>query len=62
MTDDRVIDIRRYLNHSGDVEGQGTFAVWGGDGERSRFALPIRIGMGGRPAMAWVRFLTSFWT
>jgi hypothetical protein len=41
MTDDRVIDIRRYLDRSGNVEGQGTFAVWGGGGERSRFALPI---------------------
>lgn len=41
MSDDRVIDIRRYLDQSSTVENQGAFAVWGGDGERSRFALPL---------------------
>ena len=44
MNDD-VIDLTKYLARSPAGAGQeGTrdnFSVWGGDGERSRFALPI---------------------
>ena len=38
--DEGVIDIRKYLNA---VPGSGTrsFSVWGGEGERARFALPV---------------------
>ena len=41
MTDDHVIDIRRYLDLSLQRPHPGVFAVWGGDDERSRFALPL---------------------
>ena len=41
MTDDGVVDIRGYLKSSPEGAGSGAFAVWGGDGERSRFALPV---------------------
>jgi hypothetical protein len=41
MTDDHVIDIRRYLDQSIKRPDLGAFAVWGGGGERSRFALPV---------------------
>lgn len=40
-----VIDLTKYLGRSpaeGEQEGsRANFSVWGGDGERSRFALPI---------------------
>jgi hypothetical protein len=39
---DQIIDITRYLDR--DVEDEilpGTIALWGADGERSRFALPL---------------------
>lgn len=39
---DRIIDIREYLD--GDFEDpapESAFALWGADGERSRFALPL---------------------
>ena len=35
-----IIDIRRYLKAS-HGEGRGAFSVWGGEGERARFALPV---------------------
>ena len=41
MSDDHVIDIRRYLEQSPESREPGAFAVWGGGGERSRFALPL---------------------
>jgi hypothetical protein len=41
MTDDRVIDIRRYLGPEPARDEPGAFGVWGGVGERSRFALPV---------------------
>ena len=49
---DRIIDLTQYL-HGGDGElPRGTFALWGADGERSRFALPlwriIYLARGGR--------------
>jgi hypothetical protein len=38
--DEGVIDIRKYLNsHPGS--GTRSFSVWGGEGERARFALPV---------------------
>ncbi len=44
MNDD-VIDLTKYLAQSpaeAAAQGaRGNFSVWGGDGERSRFALPI---------------------
>lgn len=36
---DGIIDIRQYLQ--ADEEDPGAFALWGGEGERSRFALPL---------------------
>lgn len=41
MTDDRVIDIRKYLTEAPEVRSPGTFSVLGGGGERSRFAMPV---------------------
>ena len=42
---DDVIDLTKYLGRTGPEAAQegarGNFSVWGGDGERSRFALPI---------------------
>jgi hypothetical protein len=42
---DDIIDLTQYLGRT-PAEGEhevsrGNFSVWGGDGERSRFALPI---------------------
>ena len=37
-----IIDITRYLNRDPESEvPAGTMALWGADGERSRFALPL---------------------
>lgn len=37
---DGVIDLQEYLR--GKTEGRrGAFSIWGGEGERSRFALPM---------------------
>jgi len=41
VSDDHVIDIRQYLDSESDGGETGTFAVWGGEGEGSRFALPL---------------------
>jgi hypothetical protein len=41
MADDQVIDIKDYLARSFREKDLGVFAVWGGEGERSRFALPL---------------------
>jgi len=41
MADDHVIDIRRYLDQSQGRKDEGAFAVWGGGGDRSSFALPL---------------------
>ena len=38
--DEGIIDIRKYLNPLGK-EGVGALFVWGGEGERARFALPV---------------------
>lgn len=37
--DDRIIDLTTYGD--GRTEEKGAFALWGGEGERSRFALPV---------------------
>lgn len=41
MTSDRVIDIKGYLGQSPGKQDESAFAVWGGGGEKSRFALPL---------------------
>lgn len=41
MVDDQVIDIRQHLARSFREKDLGVFAVWGGEGDRSRFALPL---------------------
>ncbi len=39
---DRIIDIRAYLDgEEDDPAPEGAFALWGAEGERSRFALPL---------------------
>lgn len=38
MSDDRIIDLSERLE---ERAGEPTFAMWGGEGERSRFALPV---------------------
>jgi len=40
---DGIIDLTQYLQRQEDGErgGSATFALWGADGERSRFALPL---------------------
>ena len=36
---DGIIDIRKYLD--ADEDDPSAFSLWGGEGERSRFALPL---------------------
>jgi hypothetical protein len=38
---DRIIDIRDYLDGPEEDRSPGAFSVFGGGGERSRFALPV---------------------
>ena len=39
---DEIIDLTRYLRRDGEGElPRGAMALWGADGERSRFALPL---------------------
>lgn len=71
--DDDVIDLTKYLDRSKAVSdigpgidpgigfdggaSRGNFSVWGGDGERSRFALPVWRSIylvgGGRGGLVW---------
>lgn len=61
--DDNVIDLTKYLNRdAADSVGssdasRGNFSVWGGEGDQSRFALPlwrsIYLVGGGRGALVW---------
>jgi hypothetical protein len=58
--DNRIIDLTDYLRRREEREessSRSTFAVWGGDGERSRFALPLwraaYLVRGSRAALAW---------
>ncbi len=58
MSDDDVIDLTQYLNREGEEDAAGSiFALWGADGERSRFALPlwrsIFLAGGDRGAIVW---------
>ena len=39
--DDGVIDIGKYLGEPPGPRSHAAFSVWGGDGERSRLALPV---------------------
>lgn len=57
MSDD-IIDLGHYLKRrEEEEEAGGTFALWGADGERSRFALPlwraIYLAMGERGGILW---------
>ena len=38
---DGIIDIRQYLDPDDEDKNRGAFSLWGADGERSRFALPL---------------------
>lgn len=55
---DGIIDIGEYLRRrDGDEEPTSTFSLWGADGERSRFALPlwraIYLTQGERGGVLW---------
>lgn len=55
--DDQIIDLREYLDRRPESR-RTSFAVWGGEGERSRFALPvwraIYIVGGDRGGLVWL--------
>ena len=57
--DDRVIDLSGYLKRKEEESSRTrtTFAFWGGEGERSRFALPLwraaYLASGRRAALLW---------
>jgi len=58
--DNRIIDLTEYLRRREkreDSSSRSTFAVWGGEGERSRFALPLwraaYLVRGSRAALVW---------
>jgi hypothetical protein len=62
-SDDQVIDLAAYLRRKeAEAEGEDdrtTFTLWGGEGERARFALPLwraayLVG-GRRSALVWLR-------
>ena len=56
---DEIIDLTQYRNRESKEEepSRGAFALWGADGERSRFALPlwrtIYLAQGDRGAIVW---------
>jgi len=55
---DGIIDLGEYLRRrDGEDEPASTFALWGADGERSRFALPlwrnIYLASGERGGIVW---------
>jgi len=58
-SDDRVIDLASYLKRREEATSRtrSTFALWGGEGERSRFALPLwrsaYLAGGRRAAVVW---------
>ena len=39
--DEGIIDLSQWVAEREDRQRTATFAVWGGEGERSRFALPV---------------------
>lgn len=56
---DEIIDITRYLEREAASEVPGeTMALWGAEGERSRFALPLwrilHLSRGERALILWV--------
>ncbi len=57
---DDIIDLGEYLRKrdEADKAPRTAFAVWGGDGERSRFALPlwrvVYLAGGSRGALVWI--------
>lgn len=55
--DDQVIDLQEYLERRPESR-RTSFAVWGGEGERSRFALPVWRAIylvgGDRGALVWL--------
>lgn len=57
LMDDQVIDLQEYLDRRPDSR-RTSFAVWGGEGERSRFALPlwraIYLVEGDRGGLLWL--------
>lgn len=60
--DDRIIDLGEYIRKREEREeasSRRAFAVWGGEGERSRFALPLwraaYLAGGSRAALVWGR-------
>ena len=56
---DGIIDLTQYLSRAPEQEDaqRGAFALWGADGERSRFALPlwrtIYLAQGERGSVVW---------
>ena len=62
-TDDRIIDLAAYLRRkeaeAEEEDERSTFTLWGGEGERARFALPLwraaYLGSGRRAALLWLR-------
>jgi hypothetical protein len=62
-TDDTIIDLAAYLRRKeAEAEGEdppSTFTLWGGEGERTRFALPLwraaYLAGGRRAALLWLR-------
>jgi hypothetical protein len=57
---DDIIDLGEYLRRrdAGEKAPRTAFAVWGGEGERARFALPlwrvVYLAGGSRGALVWV--------
>ncbi|MGY8798415.1 MAG: hypothetical protein ACKVG4_06490 [Longimicrobiales bacterium] len=56
---DGIIDLTQYISRAPEQEApqRGAFALWGADGERSRFALPIwrtiYLAEGERGSVVW---------
>ena len=59
LVDDGIIDLTQYLNRRGEEQDppRSTFALFGADGERARFALPlwraIYLATGDRGGVVW---------
>ena len=59
LMSDEIIDLTQYFNREQNEEepARGAFALWGADGERSRFVLPlwriIYLAEGERGAIVW---------
>lgn len=64
--DDQIIDLADYLRRReerDEAASRRAFAVWGGEGERSRFALPLwraaYLAGGARAALVWEKTGTA---